>query len=370
MPPAYSQHTMNSTDNTSGNVQSLLNSDPVSAPDTATEMSAGVATTTGTATGASTSATTASGTSSLRAQIMRELDISAEPEASASAEVETHAYSTLVEARLLQRRREVETLRQGNLAALNTLVDKCIASDKFDAQSIRLLLETVVERKGSASGSSPVLLSPMGKKRRMHSPQYSRLSNGDLHTLHERGSGGGSGSGPAVDAEQQFQNVAQQYKLPPPQHSSGNNNNNNSQPGQWMYNQPYMYNGGNSSAGNLAPPAPLMGDPYGAAQGYMAPQGYPQAYPQGSYYGQQHPQQQPGMPSGAQSPYRPGASSGAAGRTRGSHRRTQSAIVSMPPSDMRSPGRAGNGGYGATNSGMPQRPVNFLIHTPKHPPPT
>ncbi|GMM56729.1 Pog1 protein [Maudiozyma humilis] len=362
---------MNSTDappaNPSGNVKSLLNSDPASAPPSAASASGTALASASADTAAAADTTkipnpatnTHTHTDSLRTQLMRELDIAPESDSSGSPT----ELQQLVEARLLQRRQEVETLRQVNLASLTALVDKCIASDKFDAQSVRLLLDTVVDSRSqrlssSNSGVSPVLLSPMGKKRRAHSPQYSRLSNGDLHTLHERGSSVG-------DAEH-FQSVAQQYKLPPPPSASaqGQGQGQGQANNPWLYNsagtagQPYLY------GGNLAPPPHIMNDMYGggyppqgapqlAPQGYMAP-GYAQGGAQGYY-----PQGTGAGPvAQSQSPYRNGAGS----RARGAHRRTQSAIVSMPPSDMRSPGRG--------PGGMPQRPVNFLIHTPKHPPPT
>ena len=362
---------MNNTDaplaNPSGNVKSLLNSDPASAPPSAASASGTALASASADTAADTTkipnaaTNTHTHTDSLRTQLMRELDIA--PDSDSSGDTTPTELQQLVEARLLQRRQEVETLRQVNLASLTALVDKCIASDKFDAQSVRLLLDTVVDSRSqrerlssSNSGVSPVLLSPMGKKRRAHSPQYSRLSNGDLHTLHERGSSVG-------DAEH-FQSVAQQYKLPPPPSASAQGQGQAQGNNPWLYNsagtaaQPYLY------GGNLAPPPHIMNDMYGggyppqgapqlAPQGYMAP-GYAQGGAQGYY-----PQGTGAGPvAQSQSPYRNGAGS----RARGAHRRTQSAIVSMPPSDMRSPGRG--------PGGMPQRPVNFLIHTPKHPPPT
>jgi len=282
---------------------------------------------------------------------------------------------------------------------LSDLVDKCIASDKFDEANINKLLDIIIEKRitsSSVRSRQESLMSPMVKKRRIQSPHMSatkqnteyRGPNSDLHAINETDVG--------QSETEQFQSVAQSYKLPvPPQTALHQQNTGNAAGGNVWASQyqnpalqpPYMYQTGatGNMQGNLGPPAHLINDPYYQQQSmmtsgydpqmakqYLEPPQFVQNYLQNGYYQpngrvmagmNEHAYQ--GMPQshatsmGQQhSPYRGNVASVSGPPGRKGHRRTQSAIVSMP-NELKSPSRS-----------APQRPVNFLIHTPKHPPPT
>ena len=368
----------------SSNVKSLLNSDPVSASD-------------------NNSTTVIKQELSLRSQIMEEFGINNDT-ISEKDNIDTDSLNTLVQIRLIKERKHIESMRKDNITMLNEIVDKCISSDKFDESNISKLLDIILDKQSAATkiinkiNKQDTLMSPMSKKRRIgQSPRVSttrqfdyRTGNNDLHSINEKDSTN------QYDTEQ-FQSVAQSYKLPAPPPSgtatsaqSQNAAISTTTSGQSWQSQypnpalqpPYMYQANpNIPPGSLAPPTHMMNDPYYQQQAMMAQQGYDtqmgkqyleppqfiQNYPPGYYpphgrimqgineHGYSNiPQQQQ-----QHSPYRNNIStvgSGPPGRK--GHRRTQSAIVSMP-NELKSPSRA-----------APQRPVNFLIHTPKHPPPT
>ncbi|SMN20572.1 similar to Saccharomyces cerevisiae YIL122W POG1 Nuclear chromatin-associated protein of unknown function [Maudiozyma saulgeensis] len=368
------------TGNSSSNVKSLLNSDPATAESVPVKNQI-----------------------TLRSQIMEEFGINSASVAGKD-NIDPDAFNTLVQIRLIKERKAIETMRKENLIMLNDLVDKCISNDKFDETNINKLLDIIIEKRATNMSTirsrQDTLMSPMIKKRRIQSPHMSatkqsteyRGQNSDLHAINETDAG--------QSETDQFQSVAQSYKLPVPpptlhQQNIGNTPGGGGGGGAVWTSQyqnpslqpPYMYQTGaaGSMQGNLGPPAHLMNDPHYQQQGmmtstydpqmgkqYLEPPQYIQNYPQGGYYppngrvmNSVNEQAYPGIPQGhattigqQHSPYR-GNIATASGQTgRKGHRRTQSAIVSMP-NELKSPSRS-----------VPQRPVNFLIHTPKHPPPT
>ena len=375
------------TNNSSSNVKSLLNSDN------------NVSTT-----------TVIKPELSLRSQIMEEFGIKYDSN-SEKDNIDIDSLNTLVQIRLIKERKIIETMRKDNILLLNEIIDKCLANDKFDESNISKFLDIILDKQlqlqsnklNKINNKQDTLMSPMNKKRRVgQSPRIGtirqfdyRTANNDLHSINEKDSSN-------QDDTEQFQSVAQSYKLPVPPTTnttstqSQNATISNATSGQTSWQSqypnpalqpPYMYQTNpNIPPGSLAPSGHMMNDPYYQQQAMMAQQGYDtqmgkqyleqpqfiQNYPPGYYppppgrimpgineHGYSNlappPQQQQ-----QHSPYRNNismaAGSGPPGRK--GHRRTQSAIVSMP-NELKSPSRS-----------VPQRPVNFLIHTPKHPPPT
>lgn len=360
----------NNNNGSSSNVKSLLNSDPISASDSTT--------------------TVIKPSLSFRSQIMEEFGINNDT-ISEKDNIDTDSLNTLVQIRLIKETKLIETMRKDNITILNEIVDKCISSDKFNESNISKLLDMILDKKATRTkiNKQESLMSPMAKKRRVgQSPRVSttrqfdyRTGNSDLHSINEKDSTNQS------DTEQ-FQSVAQSYKLPVPPSANATSAQSQStsagQPWQTQYpnpalQPPYMYQSNpNMPPGSLAPGAHMMNDPYYQQQAMMQQQGYEtqmgkqyleppqfiQNYPPGYY--PPHGRVMQGMNEHGysnipqqHSPYRNNiATVGSGPPGRKGHRRTQSAIVSMP-NELKSPSRA-----------APQRPVNFLIHTPKHPPPT
>ena len=294
-------------------------------------------------------------------------------------------FDKYISIRLTKELKALEKIRQSNLIKLNELVDKYISSDKFDEQTLNKLLDAFAQRAESESSFS------YSRKRAFDSAEGASPQ----HPSKRRGQPVTSETSVLQHQLQmeQYPSLSQPFKLAPP---SG------SQWGPSQYHpattlQPSypQYQGMLGPQGGMSPGVHLPKDKYEYQQGIQRQQSQPPPslpyqtqLPQlpfdKQYIGQQLPQVVSGFPAtyysndgrlqpmvgahlqGVGEEGYPGMTQSFQQTTqyrtnpqtvRRGHRRTQSAMVSIPP-DLRSPNRAA------------QRPVNFLIHTPKHPPPT
>ena len=294
-------------------------------------------------------------------------------------------FDKYISIRLTKELKALEKIRQSNLVKLNELVDKYIKCDKFDEQTLNKLLDAFAQRAESESSfsysrkrafDSAEGASPQHPSKRKAQPVTSESSALQRQLQME-----------------QYPSLSQPFKLAPP---------GGSQWGPSQYHpattlQPSypQFQGVPAPQGGVSPGVHLPKDKYEYQQGIQRQQSQPPPslpyqtqLPQlpfdKQYIGQQLPQVVSGYPTtyygndGRLQPmvgahFQGMGEEGYPGMTqpfqqatpyrtnpqpvRRGHRRTQSAMVSIP-SDLRSPNRAA------------QRPVNFLIHTPKHPPPT
>ncbi|KOG98782.1 mitochondrial DNA polymerase [Saccharomyces pastorianus] len=262
--------------------------------------------------------------------------------------------------RLVNDTKELEKIRDSNLTKLNQIIDKCVESDNISDPTLNKILDMTISREINNDNSNHLTVpSPtMTKKRKagaseLASPRGHRRYRSDIPTVSE------------VDAGVGYPQMHQQpgaYTLPVPAN-------------QWMgnpYMQPpqqlqalppqYLYPPGMGPQpplptmnSNPESQTPVMSSQYlslnqhGLYQQNMRAHPLMNMGPQANIYGQQQPQQP--QPAHERDPSRKSST----------HRRSQSANISM--ANFRSPMR--NSQHGSS-----QRPVNFLIHTPKHPPPT
>lgn len=317
----------------------------------------------------------ASGVSDLKRQLLQELGLEKYAEL---AETEENSFDKLLELRIEQKRKEVEVLRDSNLRTLNMIFDKCIESEKISDDVIRRMLNIaeLPSRAESASTSS-------SKRRRLASPAMSprghRRFASDAVSINSKDPQQyqapaqnitspypvlyPSGPGPTPWLPQHYNTPMQtqfQFQGPVPaglgvrtarsrEASTYQNNENQISDHLNSFSSGQFIAAGNPSiAGHqsaaLTGRAPLMSiqseSPARTASGYLQPP--QQVQPQYGMKTEPLPQK----------------------RTT-SHRRSQSANVppiASIPHVARSP---------ATElHATPQKPVNFLIHTPKHPPPT
>lgn len=316
--------------------------------------------------------------SSLKRQFMNEVGLGQYFDIQVS---EDQLFDRLLESRIEQQRKEVEEQRCKSLEILNTIIDKCLQSDKISEELIGRILDVIgVPREGERVLAGE----PSFKKRKLASPMVSPID----HTLFPSDTLGMSGK----DVQSHLQQVKsmqgpyqilhhgagagptpwhiQQYGTPlPPQNPYHNSfpaglgmtmtgsresslvQNNENQPGvhpgQYSPIQIATSSYQTSAAFQPSGPgsrAPLLGV-------------HPESPRRGSTVFPQSLQQ-------AQSHARIKAEP-VSHRKLVSHRRSQSINI-LPPSvaginSLKSP----SGELQAS----PQKPVNFLIHTPKHPPP-
>ncbi|EJS43357.1 pog1p [Saccharomyces arboricola H-6] len=262
--------------------------------------------------------------------------------------------------RLINDTKELEKIRESNLTKLNQIIEKCVESDKISDSILNKILDMSVNRDINNGHNNHLMVpSPtMTKKRKigasgLASPRGHRRYRSDIPTVSEAETGVGY---------PQMQQQSGPYTLPMPAN-------------QWManpYMQPpqqqvqqlipqYLYPPGvgpqppfPTMNANSESQTPVMSSQFlslnqhGIYQQNMSAHPVLSMGPQANIYGQPQPQPQPGQ---ERDPSRKSFS----------HRRSQSANISMASfrSPMRNP-----------QPGSSQRPVNFLIHTPKHPPPT
>lgn len=275
-------------------------------------------------------------------------------------------FNRLLESRIEQQRKEVEEQRDRNLTTLNVVLDKCINSEKITSEIIERILDLVgIPRQGDRPGvKRRRLASPMtSPKARILSdapiskdsgfvPQVQNMQ-GTYPMLYH------GGAGPAPWLPQQFNTPVpsqNQYqgsfpaglgmsvtRSREPSMVQNNENQAGVRPGSYSPAHIASVTNPGSSALSSSSRAPLM------AMHPESPQKVPANFLQPSHQ--------------AQSQYRMKTEPQ---RKTAGHRRSQSATVLLPnasgPGSMRSPVRE--------LQASPQRPVNFLIHTPKHPPPT
>ncbi|QLL31435.1 hypothetical protein HG536_0B02980 [Torulaspora globosa] len=287
-------------------------------------------------------------------------------------------FNRLLESRIEQQRKEVEEQRDRNLTTLSVVLDKCIKSDKITGDLIERILDLVgIPR----HGDKPV--EPCSKRRRLTSPMTSPKGRSrilsDATALASKDAQGfvapvqnvqgtypmlyHGGAGPAPWLPQQFN------KPLPPQNQYQSSfpaglgmsvtrsrepsmaQNNENQPGVRPGSYSPVHIAPVSNPGSSA--LPSTGPTGRASLMTMHPES-PQKAPANFL-----------LPSHqAQSQYRMKTEPVSQRKTAG-HRRSQSATVLPNASgsgSVRSPVRE--------LQASPQRPVNFLIHTPKHPPPT
>ncbi|CAI4064454.1 Pog1p SKDI_09G0480 [Saccharomyces kudriavzevii IFO 1802] len=293
---------------------------------------------------------------SLRIKLLKRLGIDDVQDLDAS---DVDLVDQFVNIRLVNDTKELEKIRGSNLTKLSQIIEKCVASDKISDSILNKILDMSMSRDASNDHNNHLMVpSPtMTKKRKigaseLASPRGHRRYRSDIPTVSEIETGVG------------YPQVHQQpsaYTLPVPA-------------SQWManpYMQPpqsqvqqlvpqYLYPPGMGPQ----PPLPTMNpnsesqtpvmssqflslNQHGLYQQNMGAHPVMSMGPQANIYGQQQQLQH----SQERDPPRKSFS----------HRRSQSANISM--ANFRSPMRN-------PQPGSSHRPVNFLIHTPKHPPPT
>lgn len=295
-----------------------------------------------------------------------------------------------LEIRLEQERKEVEKLRDSNLKSLNTIIDKCIQTEKLTDDSINRILDLIYKPHREESIPSPdskrrrlasPMMSPKGHRRfaseipplsTRELPPYQQLQN--LQSPYPVQFNNGPGPTPWIPQQYGTQ-IQPPFGMQGPipaglptrsRQTSITSSNNENQPGvatssalqqhiqpgvpTGSYPPAQLYPAGNPSGNYYLPPGqgprpPLM----------IVPPDSPQRGGMNYLQPPQQIQPQYGMKTDPNS-----------ARRYASHRRSQSANV-IPPtisglSSAKSPVRE--------LQATPQKPVNFLIHTPKHPPPT
>ncbi|CDH11263.1 uncharacterized protein ZBAI_03049 [Zygosaccharomyces bailii ISA1307] len=338
------------------------------------------------------------GDADVRKQILKELGV---PAAQAESQ-DTRALDLYLQIRLEQERKQIELLREANLGRLNTIIDKCIQCDKFTQESLGKILELVdrplpssqqelqkqywqqqqlqqqqqqqQQQKQQRSAQPTVVLSPEPKKRKLASPMVSpkghrrfiseipSLGSRELPMAQSPYYGVPATGGPTPWVGQQYNQQQFEYKGPIPAGLGGSARSREgiSTP-MTMENQPQT----------AAMPQQVVPGPYSAGQFVQGPGGYLLPTAQGGrppviMMQAETPQR---VASGyLQPPQQIAPSYGVKQETPQmrryqGHRRSQSATVPAASNvnSIRSPVRE----LHAT----PQKPVNFLIHTPKHPPP-
>ncbi|QLQ78949.1 hypothetical protein HG537_0B02960 [Torulaspora globosa] len=263
-------------------------------------------------------------------------------------------FNRVLESRIEQQRKEVEEQRDRNLTTLSVVLDKCIKSDKITSELIERILDLVgiprhvdkpVESKLKRRRLTSPMTSPKGHHRILSDapgfvPQFQNM-HGTYPVLYH------GGAGPAPWLPQQF---------------------NTSVPSQTQYQSTFPAGLGMSVTREPSMIHNNENQP-GVRPGSYSPAHIPTVNPTGRpSLMAMHPESPQKPPTNflqpshqAQSQYRMKTERKTAG-----HRRSQSATVLPPttsgPGSVRSPVRE--------LQASPQRPVNFLIHTPKHPPPT
>lgn len=295
-----------------------------------------------------------------------------------------------LEIRLEQERQEVEKLREVNLKTLNAIIDKCIQTDKLTGDSINRILDLIYNPRREESISSPdskrrklasPMMSPKGHRRfaseipplsTRELPPYQQLQN--LQSPYPVQFNNGPGPTPWIPQQYGTQIQApfgMQGPIPAgvptrSRQTSTTASNNENQPGivtssalqqhlqqggvpTGSYPPAQLYPTGNPSGNYYLPPGqgprpPLM----------IVPPDSPQRGGMGYLQPPQQIQPQYGMKTDPNS-----------ARRYASHRRSQSANVIPPAISSLNSAKSPVRELQAT----PQKPVNFLIHTPKHPPP-
>ncbi|CCF60228.1 hypothetical protein KAFR_0J01630 [Kazachstania africana CBS 2517] len=300
---------------------------------------------------------------SLRIEVLKELGIK---DIEKLEPIDQDVFHKYVSIRLTRERRSLEELRQGNIEKLDSLIDKCINSEKFSSASMNKLLDIIgTSRDQPDSSNDKFSVSPVPKKRKLESPHLS--SPRHLMSYKE--------NIPTLNESEELQNESRQFKLPAPHNQASN--------------QAYL------GYATVPPPNAYQSHGSGTPQHVrydnneprqLSPNVTPAQYSNMTQYGAQYPQpfygqdmRQPVLvmqrPPAGETPYlNPPQTTLAPTSPYGNeqyfppsrkpianHRRSQSAIVSLP-SDMRQQ-------QNRNQQNFPSRPVNFLIHTPKHPPP-
>lgn len=340
------------------------------------------------------------GDANVRKQILKELGV---PTAEAESQ-DTRTLDLYLQIRLEQERKQIESLREANLDRLNNIIDKCIQCEKFTQESLGRILELVdrplpstqqelqrqywsnwqqqqqqqqvqqQQQQKQRPAQPTVILSPESKKRRLASPMVSpkghrrfiseipSLGSRELPMAQSPYYGVPAAGGPTPWVGQQYNQQQFEYKgtVPaglggPPRSREGV-----STP-MGIENQPQAAALSQQMAPSAYSPAQFVQGPGGyllpTAQGGRPPMIVMQAEsPQRVASGYLQPPQQiaPSYGVKQETPMM---------RRFQGHRRSQSATVPVASnvSSIKSPARE----LHAT----PQKPVNFLIHTPKHPPP-
>ncbi|GAV56057.1 hypothetical protein ZYGR_0AZ02290 [Zygosaccharomyces rouxii] len=317
--------------------------------------------------------------------------------------------------RLERERRQIESLRESNLDRLNAIIDKCLQSDKFTKDSLWKILDLVYKPLPSVnSGDGPaqqqsqtrpahptIALSPDTRKRKLVSPTVSPKGHkrfaSDIPSLSAVSATQSPYYGPTFQAGPSPW-VAQQYNQPPPPQQQQFEFKNSIPAGLGgSARHPHQESLQTTPVGENQPPSAAMAQqqqffagryspaqfvPGGAPSGYFLPAATATAATAAAQGGRTHPvvMMQPDSPpqrvptAYLQPPQHIPSSYGntinikqehpmTTRRFQG-HRRSQSAnvpTVATSFNSIKSPARE----LHAT----PQKPVNFLIHTPKHPPP-
>lgn len=336
-------------------------------------------------------------------------------------------FDNFVKIKLINNSHEVEKLRSQNLDKLNTLLDKCLENDKLDSIMLNHIFNFInnnnptnnsgnnsninlLNRSPSpihSSASNPPLnagrkrkldIPPPNRSPKLASPRGHRRYKSEIPSINEMSfqvyPSGNNTSNQSSYPLQPYQlpappippNNQQQASTPgwqsnpsyPYQYGPGYSN--DSQQQQQLQSQQNMHRPSVSSQGYFPPQLTPMGQPH-PQQGYGMPQSrqmlmvpnnenlnpndnnnndnsYFNIPPQ---YSNSYPQQSLGPPAPQASPYRQPQTTKS---IRKGHRRSQSANVSLGSHnnssiDFKTPQIFSN-----------QKPVNFLIHTPKHPPPS
>lgn len=339
-------------------------------------------------------------------------------------------FNNFVKIKIINKAHELEQLKSKNLDKLNLLLDKCLKSNKLDNITLNNIFNfinndnninnnsnnpnthrennnnvNVLNRSPSPlhASTSNSSLNP-GKKRKLDvpppnispklaSPRGHRRFKSEIPSINEMSFQAYS---PSNSSYGQTNYPLQPYQLPAPSIAPNNQQQTSTQGWQPNSSYPYPYGQGYSND----PQSQNRHQPGASDQAYFHPQATPmgQPYPSQSYgnlpnrqmlmvpqsnnenlnpnennlndnpyfnippkYPNPYPQQSLGPPAPQASPYRQTQS---AKSLRMGHRRSQSATVTLAShnnsgTDFRSPQIFSN-----------QKPVNFLIHTPKHPPPS
>lgn len=296
---------------------------------------------------------------SLRSNILQSLDVGPETVEQMNL-IEKDSFDKYLTLLLEKERYKVEHLKEANLNKLNMIIDKCISSDKFSVLTIEKILTFITpspENENVIPKSASSILSNMRTKRgNSMSPKGHHKSFSDVPLL------------PVPNASPQPTQFSHNQQMPmipstmggPPHYNSSQNMYMNQQTdyysernmnapymGQYQNNQPQFQNF--SQTGQTMIPSYPMN---------------PQMQSQGSSH-ELHQQYQSKLYNQEGRNLAPPHFVNASNKRMQGHRRTRSATV-LPPNSKRSFGRS----PGTIIQGTPRKPVSFLIHTPKHPPPT
>lgn len=326
-------------------------------------------------------------------------------------------FNNFVKIKIINKSHELEQLKSQNLDKLNLLLDKCLQSNKLDNIMLNNIFNFINNNNPTTHSAnsdninslnrspSPLRASTSnhsanaGKKRKLDvpapnispklaSPRGHRRYKSEIPSINEMSF---QAYPPGNSTYGQNNYPLQPYQLPAPSLVPNNQQHTSTQ--GWQPNPSYPYPYGQGYSNDSQPQnrhQPSVSD-----QTYFPPQATPmgQSYPPQSYgntpnrqmlmvpqsnnenlnpndnpyfnippkYPNPYPQQPLGPPAPQASPYRQTQS---AKSLKVGHRRSQSASVSLAShnnsgSDFKSPQIFSN-----------QKPVNFLIHTPKHPPPS